>query len=170
MTEYDVEQFLNELHRPLRQLVIREPDDDDTFQQTCLDVLRDCEKFTVANNDEFIAIFKHYFLTIRRRVNSNEFRKYARHGQYTSFSMYIDPLGECQLYHLSEDPRTDPMVMAFEYIDLLPQCYRKVFVLVFIEGLSQLEAGVQLGISNQRLNQMITEGTQIIRDELAAIG
>lgn len=170
MTDYQVEWYLKTMQRVLQRELVREANDDDLYQQASLDILRDCTRYTINNEQEFKSLFCRYFLTIRKRHLSNGWRQQRDQGAVYPLSDYCDDMGECKLHHYADDPREDPMVMAFEYIDLLPAAYRRVFVLLFVEGYAQAEASCMLNVTEGRISQMVKEGAQIIRDELAMIG
>lgn len=170
MTEYQVEWYLGTLKTALQRELVRDTADDDYYQQASMDLLRDCAKYEVNNEKDFTGLFCRYFLTIRKRHVANHCARQREQGITYSLSDYCDSMGDYHVYHFAEDPRKDPMIEACEYIDLLPLAYRRVFLLLFVEGVTQQEASEVLGVTMQRVSQMVQEGSQIIRDELAAIG
>lgn len=170
MTEQQVEWYLTRLQSDLKREYVKEADDDDIYQLTSMDVLRDCGRYTVNNEREFMGVFGRYFLTIRKRHRANLMTLYRCRGAVYPLADYCNEIGECKLYHFSEDPRTDSVTMTYEYIELLPETHRPVFQLLYIEGMTQEEAATHLGVTQGRVSQIVTEGIAAIRAELANIG
>ncbi len=158
------------LQQDLQRETIKNPDDEDIYQRASMDILRDCDRYDVQTGVDFIGLFCRYFLTIRKRDRSNQSQHQRRLGSTYPLSNFCNKMGECQLYHHTEDPRTDSTTLTFEYIELLPKQYREIFVLLYIEGWTQAEVGEQVGLTQARVSQLVEEGTAVIREELKRIG
>ena len=170
MTPQDVEEYLTRLQKDLQRETIKESSDDDIYQHASMDILRDCHRYVIQTDLDFIGLFCRYFLTIRKRHQTNMYTHRREHGHTYPLSDYCNQMGECQLYHHTEDPRTDSTMLTFEYIELLPKQYREIFVLLYIEGWTQAEVGEQVGLTQARVSQLVEEGMAIIRGELKKIG
>jgi RNA polymerase sigma factor (sigma-70 family) len=169
MTEQQVEWYLTRLKPELTREVVKEAHDDDLYQQASMDILRDCARYTVECERDFLKLFCRYYLTLRRQHRANEQRHMRECGMTRSLTEYCDEMGEYTMTAHAEDPRTDSTAISFEYIELLPNYYRDVFVGLFIEGLTQAELGERLGVTNQRVSQLVEEGVAIIQAELKQI-
>lgn len=170
MTPEAVEDYLTRLQKDLQRETVKESHDDDLYQQASMDVLRDCARYTVETDLDFIRLFCRYFLTIRKRQQINLYEQRRTQGYVYPLDDYCNNMGECQLYHHTEDPRTDSTVMTLEYIELLPKQYREIFVLLYVEGWTQTEVGDHVGLTQARVSQLMEEGIEIIRAELIKIG
>ena len=168
MTLETTERYLESLQAELRTELVKTPDDDDVYQQASMDVLRDCHRYQCPTPYEFRQIFCRYFLTIRSRWRFNERRSQFTMGKPVSLGDYCDMNGECFIIQYSTDPRKDPQTEALEFIEYLPLKLRRIFVLLYVEGLTQYETAQILGMSPSRMDQLIEEGLQWIRDEIRA--
>ena len=168
MEPSDVERYLELEGRNLRLQLCKEAEDDDVYQQTSLDILRDCARYTCPTPLDFTKLFCRYFLTIRSRWRWNHADASTRYKHY-SLEEYRDSMGDYQLNHYANDPREDLRIHVKEYIELLPHAYQEVFMLIFIEGLTLEEVATHTTWSVSRVNQFVQAGSDWIRDELQSI-
>jgi RNA polymerase sigma factor (sigma-70 family) len=166
MTKEQVEEYLTRLDSKLRQQHIVEPTDGDLYQRVCIILVRKADKLTVTCDKDFEGMFYTFMANMRKRAASDAARQAERGNMPESINDYLDDRGETRLKEWVSDPWTSPRAQAIEYIELLPHCYRQIFIPVFLEGMTEAEVARMLGWSSMRVSQMIRDGLNWIREEI----
>lgn len=165
MTAEDIEHYLDALLPNLRERTVKTDQDDDAFQQTCINLLEHCDQFTCSTEQHFIRLFCRSFLLVRRRLSSHQWVSENRYP-VVNLEEYRDAMGLYAINSYACDPRQDPLTDTLEYIGLLPKSYRDVFTRLYVHGETQEEVGMALNMSPAKINRMIETGAGWIREEL----
>lgn len=173
MTFLDTELLLEKLIPKLKKRLVHTADDEDLFQQACIDIYKKADRLPMETEKQFISTFESFYRTLQWEARTHLARRIRigtapiaqkRVGETHEETLQFNGAASVVDWDLT-NPWDTLRTVALEFIQELPnERMQRVFLLYYIEGWTLCETAERVGISKSRVQQLLTEGIHSLQE------
>lgn len=173
MTLVETELLLEKLMPQLKKRLVHTTEDEDLFQQACIDIYKKADRLPMTTERQFISTFESFYRTLQWEARTHLARRlrretapiaYSRVGEIHEETLQFNGAASLTDWNLI-NPWDTLQTVALEFIQELPNVrMQRVFLLYYIEGWTLCETADRVGISKSRVQQLLTEGIHYLQE------
>lgn len=173
MTLADTEMMLEKLMPKLKKRLVHTTDEEDLFQQACIDIYKKADRLPMVTEKQFISTFESFYRTLQWEARTHLARKLSYGTATVAFCTRRD-IHETSIEFNGAtravdwdfiNPWDTLQTVALEFIQELPnERMQRIFLLYYIEGWTLCETAGQVGLRKSRVQQLLTEGIHYLQE------